>query len=133
MVITAQCVDEYGARLAVYDSLGGKSGGEVQELEAFIASSALLYQLGDGERSKPSFAPVFLDEGFVKSDTEFTGRAIRAWQSFGFQLIVATPIEKFSSIERHTKLMQVVMKNDKGHSFVADMTEAEGDNHEDAS
>ncbi len=29
------------------------------------------------------FAPVFLDEGFVKSDAEFAGRAVQAWKGLG--------------------------------------------------
>lgn len=125
VTITAECVDENGDQVAFYDSLGGKSGGEIQELEAFIEGSALRYQLGDERRSRPRFAPVFLDEGFVKSDLEFTGRAIKAWQNFGFQLIVGTPIEKFGSIEPHMGLVTEAIKNQNGHSFIIDMPDEE--------
>jgi uncharacterized protein YPO0396 len=61
--ITAARLTTAGVEVATYASLGGKSGGETQELVAFIVGSALRYQLGDEHRARPRFAPVFLDEG----------------------------------------------------------------------
>ncbi|RLP09675.1 ATP-binding protein [Propionibacterium australiense] len=124
--ITAVCLDENGDEVATYDSLGGKSGGETQELVAFIVGSALRYQLGDEERSRPRFAPVFLDEGFVKADSEFAGRAVTAWQRLGFQLIVAGPFDKVTSLEPHMDLLLTVVKSDKGYSKVTDLPDAKG-------
>lgn len=121
VVITAVCVDEHGDEVATYDSLGGKSGGETQELVAFIVGSALRYQLGDEERSRPRFAPVFLDEGFVKADSEFAGRAVAAWQHLGFQLIVAGPFDKVTSLEPHMDLLLTVVKSAEGYSQVTDL------------
>ncbi len=121
IVITAVCLDQHGDEVATYDSLGGKSGGETQELVAFIVGSALRYQLGDEERSRPRYAPVFLDEGFVKSDSEFAGRAVRAWQSLGFQLVIAAPLDKVTALEPHMDLLLNVAKSDKGYSKVADL------------
>ena len=74
--ITAERYDSSGTLLSVHSSLGGKSGGESQELVAFIVGAALRFRLGDEARERPRFAPVFLDEGFIKADAEFAGRAV---------------------------------------------------------
>lgn len=118
--ITARVIDEHGNEVATYDYIGDKSGGEMQELVAFIVGSALRYQLGDEERSRPRFAPVFLDEAFIKADGEFSGRAVKAWQDLGFQLIVGAPLDKFTSLERPMDLLLQVNKNSRSHSFVTD-------------
>ncbi|RII43192.1 hypothetical protein DWB68_03965 [Galactobacter valiniphilus] len=117
--ITASKVDTAGRELSTYSSLGGKSGGESQELVAFIVGSALRYQLGDETRTRPRFAPVFLDEGFVKSDAEFAGRAVAAWKGLGFQLIVGAPLDKVTALEPHMDLNLSVTKDQAtGYSYV---------------
>lgn len=83
----------------VYEGVGATSGGEGQELIAATLGAALRYQLG-GIEQVPVFGSVMVDEGFVKSDPDVTRRAIRALQSFGFQLIIAAPIDKYQSMER---------------------------------
>ncbi|CAN7243404.1 SbcC/MukB-like Walker B domain-containing protein [Arthrobacter sp. LjRoot78] len=114
IAITAERIDADGNQLSVYDSLGGKSGGETQELIAFIVGAALRYQLGDEESStRPRFAPVLLDEGFIKADAEFAGRAVGAWQKLGFQLIIGAPLDKVSGIERHVDLILGINKPDR--------------------
>lgn len=122
--ITAVCIDADGREVASYDSLGGKSGGETQELVAFIVGSALRYQLGDEDRSRPTFAPVFLDEGFLKSDSEFAGRSVRAWQDLGFQLVIGAPLDKVTALEPHMDLLLTVTKNARGFSYVTDFPDA---------
>lgn len=133
VVISAICVDETDREVATYDSLGGKSGGETQELVAFIVGAALRYQLGDESRSRPRFAPVFLDEGFVKSDSEFAGRSVKAWQDLGFQLIIGAPLDKVTALEPHMDLLLTVTKSPRGYSFVNELVDAPGpgsDGHE---
>lgn len=99
--------------------LGSASGGESQELIAFIIGSALRFRLGDELRDWPRFAPVFLDEGFVKADSEFAGRAVSAWRGLGFQIIVGTPEDKFTGLERHMDSFVVVYKDQNtGYSYV---------------
>jgi uncharacterized protein YPO0396 len=120
--IEAERRDTTGRQLGVYTSLGGKSGGETQELVAFIVGAALRYQLGDADASRPSYAPVFLDEGFVKSDSEFAGRAVSAWRGLGFQLIIGAPNDKVTAIEPYMDLLLQVTKNSKNHSYVSDIT-----------
>lgn len=124
VVINAICVDDSDREVATYDSLGGKSGGETQELVAFIVGAALRYQLGDESRSRPRFAPVFLDEGFVKSDSEFAGRSVKAWQDLGFQLIIGAPLDKVTALEPYMDLLLTVTKNPRGYSYVNELVDA---------
>jgi uncharacterized protein YPO0396 len=115
--ITAVRVDAHGRELATYASLGGKSGGETQELMAFIVGAALRYQLGDEDR-RPRFAPVLLDEGFIKSDSEFAGRSVQAWKKLGFQLIVGVPLDKVTALEPAMRLILTVTKSPQGYSHL---------------
>jgi uncharacterized protein YPO0396 len=104
--------------LSVYTSIGGKSGGESQELVAFIVGAALRYQLGDADLERPRYAPVVLDEGFVKSDAEFTGRAVHAWQALGFQLVIGAPLDKVTGIEPYMEELYQVTKNARKQSHI---------------
>ena len=100
-----------GTYLNTHTGLGGASGGESQELIAFIVGAALRFRLGDQDRNRPRFAPVFLDEAFIKADSKFTGRAVRAWQGLGFQLIIGAPLEKFTGLEPYVDLIHGVHKD----------------------
>lgn len=116
--ITAVSYDGHGQERSTYAALGGKSGGETQELVAFIVGAALRFQLGDEAHERPRFAPVFLDEGFVKADSEFAGRAVDAWKGLGFQLIIGAPYGQFTALEPHADSVLYMAKNAKGHSSV---------------
>ncbi|WP_425319178.1 ATP-binding protein [Cellulomonas marina] len=115
--ISAEKVTRSGEHVAVYDHIGEKSGGESQELVAFIVGAALRYQLGDAGAERPRYAPVFLDEALIKADAHFTGRAIAAWRGLGFQLIIGAPNDKHSAIEPHVDASYVVLKDATGRSF----------------
>lgn len=115
--IEAEKIDRTtGAVLACYDSLGNKSGGETQELVAFILGAALRYRLGTTDGGEPGYATVILDEGFIKADSEFAGRALSAWQGLGFQLVVGAPMDKVSAIEPYVNRVVSVTKKD-GRSY----------------
>lgn len=101
----------------VYDHLGELSGGEGQMITAFIVGAALRYHLGDEKRNRPRFAPVVLDEAFIKADGEYTGSAVEAWKQLGFQLIVGVPEEKVNSLEAALDLSIVVTKNPDHYSY----------------
>lgn len=123
--ITAERHSADGVLMSVHSALGGKSGGESQELVAFIVGAALRYRLGDELRVRPRFAPVFLDEGFVKSDAEFAGRAVQAWKGLGFQLIVGAPLDKVTALEPHMDELLAITKNTAtGYSFVSRIADA---------
>ena len=87
----------------VHEGVAGKSGGEGQELIAFVLGAALRFRLGDGTDRVPTYAPIVLDEGFVKADTEYTGRALSALRSLGFQLVVGAPRDKVNAFEQHVE------------------------------
>ncbi|RZT85766.1 uncharacterized protein YPO0396 [Pseudonocardia sediminis] len=87
----------------VHDGVSGMSGGEGQELIAFILGAALRFRLGEGRDGPPSYASVILDEGFVKADSDYTGRALAALQALGFQLIVGAPREKATAFEDYVE------------------------------
>jgi uncharacterized protein YPO0396 len=109
--ITAERYGESGEVLSTHSSLGDKSGGESQELVAFIVGAALRFRLGDELRARPRFAPVLLDEGFVKADGEFAGRAVGAWKGLGFQLVVSAPLDKVTALEPHMDAVLLISKN----------------------
>ncbi|WP_408895750.1 ATP-binding protein [Nocardioides sp. R1-1] len=125
--ISAERYDHLTGELrATYRTLGEKSGGESQELVAFIVGSALRFRLGDEMRSRPRFAPVFLDEGFVKADSEFAGRAVQAWKGLGFQLIIGVPLDKVTGLEPHMDELLAITKNTTTHqSWITPITDAE--------
>ncbi|MGM1058923.1 ATP-binding protein [Saccharothrix sp. Mg75] len=125
VTITAECYETETERLiSKHASLGGKSGGESQELIAFIVGAALRFRLGDELRERPRFAPVFLDEGFIKSDAEFAGRAVRAWQGLGFQLVISAPLDKVTGLEPHMNELLAITKNTRTHySFLHPITD----------
>ncbi|ARU53009.1 hypothetical protein CBR64_17790 [Cellulosimicrobium cellulans] len=111
---------------ATYASIASKSGGETQELIAFIVGSALRFRLGDEEREQPRFAPVILDEAFIKSDAQFASRAVQAWSGLGFQLIIGAPMDKFGALEPHMNRFLLVTKNQTTkHSRVRTISDAE--------
>lgn len=127
--ITAERHDLEGEVLSTYSSLSGKSGGETQELIAFIVGAALRFQLGDQLRGRPRFAPVFLDEGFIKSDAEFASRAVQAWKGLGFQLIIGAPLDKVTSLEPHMQRVLLISKNTRTHrSYVDHIKDATPEN-----
>lgn len=115
--------------VALYDHIGEKSGGESQELIAFIVGAALRYQLGDAGATRPRYAPVFMDEALIKADAHFTERAIGAWRGLGFQLIVGAPNDKYSAIEPHVDVEYNILKDTRGRSWAKlkiGLREAEG-------
>jgi uncharacterized protein YPO0396 len=62
-------------------------------------AAALRYQLGGQDRALPSFSTVVLDEAFDKADAEFTAMAMNIFKTFGFQMIVATPLKSVMTLE----------------------------------
>ncbi|UNK70161.1 SbcC/MukB-like Walker B domain-containing protein [Microbacterium sp. H1-D42] len=103
--------------VALYDHIGEKSGGESQELVAFIVGAALRYQLGDAGAERPRYAPVFMDEALIKADAHFTRRAIGAWRGLGFQLVIGAPNDKYSAIEPHVDVEYTILKDTRGRSW----------------
>jgi uncharacterized protein YPO0396 len=98
----------------VHEGVAGKSGGEGQELIAFVLGAALRFRLGDGTDRVPTYAPIVLDEGFVKADNEYTGRSLAALTSLGFQLVVGAPRDKVNAFEQHVESVAYI-SSDPAH------------------
>jgi len=92
-------LDSDGREVEVYRSGAGKSGGQREKLATTCLAAALRYQLGGTDGTLPVFAPVVLDEAFGKADNEFTELAMRIFERFGFQMIVATPLKSVMTLE----------------------------------
>ena len=95
----ARELDVNEREVEVYRSGAGKSGGQRQKLAATCLAAALRYQLGGQDRALPCFATVVLDEAFDKADAEFTTMAMNIFKTFGFQMIVATPLKSVMTLE----------------------------------
>jgi uncharacterized protein YPO0396 len=95
----ARELDANGGELEIYRSGAGKSGGQRQKLATTCLAAALRYQLGGRDQDGPSYAPVILDEAFDKADNEFTALAMNIFTSFGFQMIIATPLKSVMTLE----------------------------------
>ncbi|HUZ94370.1 MAG TPA: SbcC/MukB-like Walker B domain-containing protein [Edaphobacter sp.] len=91
--------DEEHVEVEVYRSGAGKSGGQRQKLATTCLAAALRYQLGGVDHGIPRYATVVLDEAFDKADNEFTALAMNIFASFGFQMIVATPLKSVMTLE----------------------------------
>jgi uncharacterized protein YPO0396 len=59
----------------------------------------LRYVRGGEDIGVPRYATVVLDEAFDKADAEFTTMAMRIFEAFGFQMIVATPLKSVMTLE----------------------------------
>jgi uncharacterized protein YPO0396 len=92
-------LDEQGSEVEIYRSGAGKSGGQREKLSTTCLAAALRYQLGGTDGGMPLYAPVVLDEAFGKADNEFTELAMRIFERFGFQMIVATPLKSVMTLE----------------------------------
>ena len=95
----ARELDADDNEVEVYRSGAGKSGGQRQKLAATCLAAALRYQLGGRERALPAFCTVVLDEAFDKADADFTRTAMEIFRTFGFQMIVATPMKSVMTLE----------------------------------
>jgi uncharacterized protein YPO0396 len=116
MKVTARTM-EGDSLVNVYDHITEKSGGEAQMITAFICGAALRYQLGDENRDRPRFAPVVLDEAFIKADGRYTKLAVAAWRRLGFQLVVGAPEDKFNAIEPAIGLVIGITKDHQERSY----------------
>lgn len=114
----ARELDEDEREVEIYRSGAGKSGGQRQKLAATCLAAALRYQLGGQDRALPSFATVVLDEAFDKADAEFTTMAMNIFKTFGFQMVVATPLKSVMTLEPFIGGACFVHITDRQHSKI---------------
>lgn len=91
--------DEAGDVKDIYQSGAGKSGGQRQKLAATCLAAALRYQLAGTDRPLPQFCTVLMDEAFDKADSEFTAMTLNIFNTFGFQMLMATPMKAVRTLE----------------------------------
>jgi uncharacterized protein YPO0396 len=126
MTIQARAEHKDGTATTYNHFSGEKSGGETQELTAFVLAAAVRYHVGTEGVSRPKFATVFLDEALIKADDQFTERAINVWLRFGFQPIIAAPVGKFEAATSATSLIYAVAKDDQHRSRLDFMRKVAG-------
>jgi uncharacterized protein YPO0396 len=114
----ARELDGEEREVEVYRSGAGKSGGQRQKLAATVLAAALRYQLGGGDREPPRFATVVLDEAFDKADSEFTAMAMNIFKTFGFQMVIATPLKSVMTLEPFIGGACFVNISERKHSAV---------------
>ncbi|WP_246957812.1 SbcC/MukB-like Walker B domain-containing protein [Brachybacterium sp. Marseille-Q7125] len=118
----AQELDESGTVLDLYSDAGGRSGGQRQRLVTFCLAASLRYQLTDSAEGLPPYGLVVLDEAFDKTDVHFTRAGLEVFRSFGFQLLLATPLKMLQTIEAYVGGAAVVSKNSRDCSTFAAAT-----------
>jgi uncharacterized protein YPO0396 len=59
----------------------------------------LRYQLAGTDRPLPQFCTVLMDEAFDKADSEFTAMTLNIFNTFGFQMLMATPMKAVRTLE----------------------------------
>jgi uncharacterized protein YPO0396 len=91
--------DSAGNVRDIFQSGAGKSGGQRQKLAATCLAAALRYQLAGTQRPLPQFCTVLMDEAFDKADSEFTAMTLNIFNTFGFQMLMATPMKAVRTLE----------------------------------
>lgn len=118
----ARETNDEGAEVETYAGGGGKSGGQRQKLTTTCLAAALHFQLVAESEEYPRFAPVAMDEAFDKADHEFTTIALGIFRSFGFQMIVATPMKAVTTFEPFIGGATMVSIRDKRYSTPLPLT-----------
>lgn len=74
------------------------SGGQAQKLVFFCLAAALRYRLAGVDADVPRYATVVLDEAFDRADPVFTRTAMDVFTSFGFHMVLATPLKLIKTL-----------------------------------
>lgn len=103
----------------VYDSSEGLSGGQRQKLVVFCLAAALRYQLTEEEDEVPRFGTVVLDEAFANADSAFTRNAMDVFKTFGFHMVLATPLKLLQTLEPYVGAITLVSNPSRSASRIA--------------
>lgn len=110
----AEEYNQDGDVVDVYESSAGRSGGQSQKLVTFALAAALRYQLADPGSYIPRYGTVVLDEAFDKTDAHYARASLEIFKSFGFQLILASPLKMNQTVEPYVGGV-VQMRLDENH------------------
>lgn len=116
---------ETGEEKETYSDSSGKSGGQKVKLAYTVLASAVAYQYGleNSETRTKTLRLVVVDEAFSKSDERNSRFAMELFRTLGFQLVVVTPLDKFSIVEPYIGVVHFVTNNQKeNYSQVMDLT-----------
>lgn len=113
--------DADGRAVDYFTGAGGLSGGERQKLVTFCLAAALRYQLAPDGTEWPTYALVALDEAFDKTDPEFTRAGLEVFTTFGFQLLLATPLKMLQTLEEYVGGVVLIL-NTGGRSHLEVLT-----------
>lgn len=111
--------DADGVQVNAYVDSASLSGGQAQKLVFFCLAAALRYQLAEVDEEFPRYATVILDEAFDRADPEFTRTAMDVFTSFGFHMVLATPLKLIQTLSAYVGGVVVV-----GYTERADATGA---------
>ena len=123
----ARELDEAGQPIDIYRGSDGRSGGQRQRLVTFCLAAALRYQLTDAAAGVPPYGLVVLDEAFDKTDIHFTRAGLEVFRSFGFQLLLATPLKMLQTIEEYVGGAAVVANPTGSNSRLSAVVFTDGD------
>lgn len=91
-------IDEAGETVNTYVDSASLSGGQAQKLVFFCLAAALRYQLAEPDEEFPRYATVVLDEAFDRADPTFTRTAMNVFTTFGFHMVLATPMKLIQTL-----------------------------------
>lgn len=111
--------DSDGVTVNSYVDSTALSGGQAQKLVFFCLAAALRYQLAKPGEQLPTYATVILDEAFDRADPEFTRQTMNVFQSFGFHMLLATPLKLIQTLGEYV-----------GSTIVVSYSEVFGDSGE---
>lgn len=100
---------------SIIEADADNNGGKFEKVKAFVLSSALFYTLNTEADNRPKFAPLFLDEAFIKSDVSTTQISLGAMLGFGFQIFLSCPDSKQAPILPLSDLAWIITRK-SGHS-----------------
>ena len=122
----AEVRDTEGHAVDWFAGAAGLSGGERQKLVTFCLAAALRYQLARDGAALPNYGLVVLDEAFDKTDPAFTRAGLDVFRTFGFQLLLATPLKMLQTLEDYVGGAAVVLNEAGSGSRVELMLFDEG-------
>lgn len=108
--------DADGTVVEVHTSGEGRSGGQRVKLVTFALAAALRYQLGGRADGVPDYGTVVIDEAFDKADAQFTEVSMRAFEAFGFQMVLATPLKMVQTLSEFIGGAALVTIQERRHS-----------------
>ena len=114
----AEVRDGDGRTVDYFAGAAGLSGGERQKLVTFCLAAALRYQLARDGAPLPNYGLVVLDEAFDKTDPAFTRAGLDVFRTFGFQLLLATPLKMLQTLEDYVGGAAVVLNEAGSGSHV---------------